>query len=62
MNKSTTESPLLSAIALRCCARSERWFPDAFAFALLTVAVVAIGAIAFGAPATSVARNFGSGF
>ncbi len=53
---------LLSAIATRCCTWSERWFPDAFAFAVLAVAVVAIGAVCIGVAPTAVAQNFGSGF
>jgi short-chain fatty acids transporter len=53
---------LLSAIALRCCAWSERWFPDAFAFAVLAVAVVAIGAVGIGVAPLAVAQSFGSGF
>jgi short-chain fatty acids transporter len=56
------DQSLLSRIAQRCCAWSERWFPDAFAFAVLAVAIVAAGAVIFGAPAASVARTFGSGF
>src|ERR1700739_2587128 len=52
----------LSRIAQRCCAWSERWFPDAFAFAVMAVALVAAGAWLIGAPARSVAENFGSGF
>jgi len=53
---------LLSAIALRCCAWSERWFPDAFAFAVLAVAVVGIGAVGIGVAPLTVTRSFGSGF
>jgi len=53
---------LLSAIASSCCTWSERWFPDAFAFAVLAVAVVAIGAVSIGVAPPVVAQNFGSGF
>jgi short-chain fatty acids transporter len=56
------DQSVLSRIAQRCCAWSERWFPDAFAFAVLAVAIVAAGALIIGAPAASVAQNFGSGF
>ncbi len=56
------QDSLLSAAALRCCVWSERWFPDAFAFALLAVAVVAVGAAGIGAAPLAVAQNFGSGF
>jgi short-chain fatty acids transporter len=56
------QGSLLSAAALRCCAWSERWFPDAFAFAVLAVAVVAVGAVSVGAAPLAVAQSFGSGF
>jgi short-chain fatty acids transporter len=56
------EGSLLSRIASGCCAWSERWFPDAFAFALLAVAVVAIAALSIGVAPRLVAQNFGSGF
>jgi short-chain fatty acids transporter len=41
---------------------SERWFPDAFVFAMLAVAVVAVAALAIGAPPAAVAMHFGTGF
>jgi short-chain fatty acids transporter len=59
---SETRKTLLSRLAARSCAWSERWFPDAFAFAAMAVAVVALGAVAVGAPAAAVAQSFGSGF
>jgi short-chain fatty acids transporter len=62
MNNSAKEGSLLSAVALRCCAWAERWFPDAFAFAVLAVAVVAVGAVGIGAAPLAVAQSFGSGF
>jgi short-chain fatty acids transporter len=52
----------LQRAAQRCCGWSERWFPDAFAFAVLAVALVACGAVLIGAPPQAVAENFGSGF
>jgi short-chain fatty acids transporter len=52
----------LSALATRCCAWSERWFPDAFAFATLAVAVVAVAAMSIGVAPLQVAQSFGSGF
>ena len=57
-----TQNSGLAGIAERCCAWSERWFPDAFAFAVMAVAIVALGAVAMRAPPQAVARNFGSGF
>src|SRR5450631_2781945 len=62
MNNSAREGSLLSKAALRCCAWSERWFPDAFAFAVLAVAAVAVGAVSVGAAPLAVAQSFGSGF
>jgi short-chain fatty acids transporter len=60
-NQSGTAS-LLSMIALRTCAWSERWFPDAFAFAVLAVAVVAIAAVSVGVAPSAIAQSFGTGF
>jgi short-chain fatty acids transporter len=59
---SELDRSILSRTAERCCAWSERWFPDAFAFAMLAVAIVCLGAIGIGAPPESVAQTFGSGF
>jgi short-chain fatty acids transporter len=41
---------------------AERWFPDAYIFALLAVLVVALGAFASGVPSTEIATSFGEGF
>jgi short-chain fatty acids transporter len=41
---------------------SERWFPDAYIFAAVAVLVVALGAIAIGAPVQRVGIAFGDGF
>jgi short-chain fatty acids transporter len=60
--ETTTDGSILSRTARRCCAWSERWFPDAFAFAVLAVAIVSLGAICIGAPPLSIAESFGSGF
>jgi short-chain fatty acids transporter len=56
------DGSLLARSAQRCCAWSERWFPDAFAFAVLAVAIVSLGALCIGALPLSIADNFGSGF
>ena len=53
---------LLSAFAQRACTWSERWFPDAFAFAILAVAVVAAAASGIGIAPLQVAQSFGLGF
>ncbi|HEX7117104.1 MAG TPA: TIGR00366 family protein [Steroidobacter sp.] len=52
----------LERFALRCCAWSERWVPDAYVFAALAVVIVAIGTIALGASPMGAARAFGDGF
>jgi short-chain fatty acids transporter len=52
----------LERIALRCCAWSERWIPDAYVFAVLAVIAVAIAAIALGSPVVQTAKAFGDGF
>ena len=58
----TVDGSILSRTARRCCAWSERWFPDAFAFAVLAVAIVSVGALCIGAAPLSIAESFGSGF
>jgi short-chain fatty acids transporter len=52
----------LSRFALRCCAWAERWFPDAWVFSVVMVAIVAVAALAIGVAPSAVASNFGSGF
>jgi short-chain fatty acids transporter len=48
--------------ALRCAAFAERWFPDAYVFAVLGVVVVAVCAMAAGAGPKTTAATFGEGF
>lgn len=48
--------------ALRCAAFAERWFPDAYVFAVLGVVVVAAAAIGFGATPAATAAKFGEGY
>lgn len=55
-------STLLERFALRCCAWSERWIPDAYVFAALAVVIVALAALALGASAGQTAQAFGDGF
>jgi short-chain fatty acids transporter len=62
MSSEAGRGSLLSAIAQRSCAWCERWFPDAFAFAVLAVAVVALAAVSIGAAPLAVAESFGAGF
>ncbi|WP_064747126.1 short-chain fatty acid transporter [Lysobacter antibioticus] len=53
---------LLARFALRSAAWAERWFPDAYVFAALGVAIVAVAAMAFGATPAATATAFGDGF
>lgn len=58
-----TQAPaLLERIALRCCAWSERWVPDAYVFAALAVVIVAVAAMVLGASPIQTAQAFGDGF
>jgi short-chain fatty acids transporter len=52
----------LARLGIRFTAWAERWFPDAFIFVAIAVVIVALGALANGAPAASVAQTFGDGF
>ena len=57
-----TRPRMLEAIALRCAAFAERWFPDAWVFAVLGVVLVALAALAFGATPAATTQAFGKGF
>lgn len=52
----------LARFAQRLAAFTERWFPDAYVFALVGVVVVALAALINGATPTSVVTAFGDGF
>jgi len=52
----------MARAALRCAAWAERWFPDAYVFAVLGVVVVAVAALAHGATAQATVGAFGDGF
>jgi short-chain fatty acids transporter len=52
----------LARLGLRFTNWAERWFPDAYVFVALAVAVVAAGALINGASAAAVATAFGDGF
>ena len=56
------DGSFLARMARHCCAWSERWFPDAFAFAVLAVAIASLGALCIGAAPLSIAESFGTGF
>jgi short-chain fatty acids transporter len=47
---------------LRIADSCERWFPDAFVFALAAIALVFIGGMATGVKAVTLATEFGTGF
>lgn len=42
--------------------RTEKWFPDAYVFALVGVFIVAIAAFANGSSPQTVGESFGDGF
>lgn len=51
----------MSRLALRFCAWSERWFPDAWVFSVTAVLIVCAAALAIGATPMATARAFGDG-
>lgn len=53
---------LLGRLAIRTCNWAERWFPDAFVFAVIALLVVVAAATAVGAPLSASAIAFGDGF
>lgn len=52
----------LSRLAVRMSNFSERWFPEAFVFALIALIVVSVAAMSIGASPATVTREFGNGF
>ena len=52
----------LAAVGLRLCDWFERWFPDAFALALVAVTLVFVAAVAKGSSPIEAAAWFGGGF
>jgi short-chain fatty acids transporter len=56
------ESGLLARAGSRIADACERWFPDAFVFALAAIVVVFAGGLAIGVPASKLTYEFGSGF
>src|SRR5438132_1137840 len=53
---------VLARLGLRFTNWAERWFPDAYVFVALAVAVVAAAALINGASPVAVATSFGDGF
>lgn len=52
----------MARAALRSAAWAEKWFPDAYVFAVLGVIIVAVAAMGFGATPQATAKAFGDGF
>ncbi len=57
----TTDS-WLARTGLRLSEWFERWFPDAFALALVAVGIVFLGCLAMGSSPVQTAQWFGAGF
>jgi short-chain fatty acids transporter len=53
---------MLARLGARLADFSERFFPDAFVFALAAIAIVFVGGLATGVPAVKLATEFGNGF
>jgi len=53
---------LLARAGIRLADVCERWFPDAFVFALAAIVIVFLGGLAIGVPAPKLAAEFGGGF
>lgn len=58
----TEETSQLSRLAVRMSNFSEKWFPEAFIFALIALVVVATAALSIGASPADVTEEFGNGF
>jgi len=54
--------PLLARAGSRIADVCERWFPDAFVFALAAIVLVFIGGLATGVKPVTLATEFGNGF
>src|SRR5688500_16286854 len=56
------EGAAMTRMALACADFAQRWFPDAWVFAVLGVVGVALAALATGASPAATAQGFGKGF
>src|SRR5437764_15067134 len=54
--------PLLARAGSRIADSCERWFPDAFVFALAAIVLVFIGGMFVGVRPVTMATEFGNGF
>src|SRR5215472_6900920 len=61
-SKDLSGEAALARLGLRFTDWAERWFPDAYVFVCLAVAVVAAAAMLNGASPVAVAKSFGDGF
>jgi len=61
-SKSPQESSQLAAAGLALSDWFERWFPDAFALALVAAAIVAAASVLSGSTPLQTAQRFGAGF
>jgi short-chain fatty acids transporter len=52
----------LARAGMRIADVCERWFPDAFVFALAAIVIVFLGGLSIGIPAAKLAAEFGGGF
>ncbi|QSX79218.1 short-chain fatty acid transporter [Agrilutibacter solisilvae] len=52
----------LTRLALSCAEFAQRWFPDAWVFAVLGLVLVAVAALLAGASPQATAQGFGKGF
>lgn len=57
-----SDTNLLARAGARLAGFCERWFPDAFVFALAAIVIVFAGGLSIGIPATKLVTEFGSGF
>jgi short-chain fatty acids transporter len=62
LSKDLSGEAALARLGLRFTNWAERWFPDAYVFVCLAVAVVAAAAMLNGATPVAVAKSFGDGF
>ncbi|MCU1227452.1 MAG: Short chain fatty acid transporter [Acidobacteria bacterium] len=58
----TGRAPLLARAGMRIADICERFFPDAYVFALAAILIVFLGGLAIGVPAHSLTMEFGNGF
>lgn len=58
----TGEEKLLARAAIKFTSWAERWYPDTYVFAALTLFIVVAALLLLGASPTKVAMSFGNGF